>query len=275
MGKCKFCGNPAGLFSSKHKECEKAYESGKQQIIFEVEDSVLNGNEFPKLKESIEEIAKTSFIDENTKKQFLIDGLNQAVDKFLEDGIIDSKEEETLNSFTNYFQIEQDDLDKNNLTVKIVKALVLRDVMEGEVNDRVGFQGNLPFLMQKSETVLWIFQDVNYYHQKTKTTYQGGSQGVSFRVAKGVYYRTGGFKAQPVKQEVNQLIGTGLLVLTNKHLYFHCPEKSLKIPYNKIISLQSYQNALGIQKDGVSAKPMTFENIDEWFVYNLISNLNN
>jgi hypothetical protein len=69
-------------------------------------------------------------------------------------------------------------------------------------------------------------------------------------------------------------IGTGLLALTTKHVYFGSPEKKLKIPYNKLISIEPYEDGIGLHKDGVSAKHQVFKNIDGWFTHNVIANLN-
>ena len=70
-----------------------------------------------------------------------------------------------------------------------------------------------------------------------------------------------------------QRIGIGSVCLTDKNLYFTSPEKSLKIPYTKILSIDSYSNGIGLQKDGASAKPMFLEGINSWFTYNVIANL--
>jgi hypothetical protein len=43
---------------------------------------------------------------------------------------------------------------------------------------------------------------------------------VSFRIAKGVYYRAGGFRGQPVETTERLHIDTGVPVVTTKHLFF-------------------------------------------------------
>ena len=96
---------------------------------------------------------------------------------------------------------------------------------------------------------------------------------MSIRVCKGVYYRTGGFKGHPIETTVMQKVSKGTICLTTKHLYYHSPEKSFKIPYSKIINLESYSNGLGIHKDGISSKPIFFEGLDSWFSCNVIENL--
>jgi hypothetical protein len=50
--------------------------------------------------------------------------------------------------------------------------------------------------------------------------------------------------------------------------------KNFRIEFNKIITMTKYEDGIGLQKDWVSAKPRIFKNLDGWFAYNAISNLN-
>lgn len=54
---------------------------------------------------------------------------------------------------------------------------------------------------------------------------------------------------------------------------FYCTEKSVKIPYRKIISLIPYSDGFEIHKDGANAKPFIFENADSWFIINLLASI--
>jgi hypothetical protein len=130
----------------------------------------------------------------------------------------------------------------------------------------------LPINFQKSEQVIWVFQDVEYLQPRTRTTYEGRSSGYSFRIAKGVYYRVGQFKGNPVQSTHNVIVDKGILAITNKHLYFAGQAKSLKIRFDKIISFQPYSDAIGINRDGVTRADI-FKTDDGWFAYNLISNI--
>ena len=77
----------------------------------------------------------------------------------------------------------------------------------------------------------------------------------------------------PVKIEEMKHIGQGAFALTDKHIFFASANKNLRIQLSKIITLDPYEDGIGIQKDGVTAKPQVFKNIDGWFTYNAISNL--
>ena len=43
-------------------------------------------------------------------------------------------------------------------------------------------------------------------------------------------------------------IGTGLFAVTNKNIYFSSSSKSLKIPINKILTIDQYEDGIGIHK---------------------------
>ena len=44
---------------------------------------------------------------------------------------------------------------------------------------------------------------------------------MSFRIMKGVYYRTGGFKGYPVETTIIQKMGTGSVCFTDKTYILH------------------------------------------------------
>ena len=56
-----------------------------------------------------------------------------------------------------------------------------------------------PILLGKNEVVLWCYDGVTMWQEKVKREMVGSHSGFSFRVMKGVTYRTGGFKGHPVE----------------------------------------------------------------------------
>ena len=145
--------------------------------------------------------------------------------------------------------------------------------MEGKLPSRLTIDGPLPFNLQKSEQRFWLFPNTDYYEQKTKNQYFGGHQVVSFRVAKGVYYRVSAFKGQPVTITETVHSANGVLGLINKHVYFTGCNKSFRVKYDKIVSFTPYSDGFGIQRDSTTAKPQSFVIGNGWFVYNLVTNL--
>jgi hypothetical protein len=63
------------------------------------------------------------------------------------------------------------------------------------------------------------------------------------------------------------------LALTNKQIYFSSPFKNYTIPYNSITAVNSYEDAVGLVVEKLSATPQVFKDLDGWFIYNLILSL--
>lgn len=273
MGNCIYCGEPAGFLKKTHKECKQHYEQGKSEIVSLIGRVGSEGGDLKRLESTIEQVAASSRIDKETMNSLLLSGWEKAVDVAFDDGLLSGEEETALSELKQYFSLSQQELDRNGAFTKIVKGAVLRDIFDGKLPERFQIDGNLPFNLQKTEKVVWVFQNVNYYEEKTRTRYVGGSQGVSIRIAKGLYYRTGAFKGERVQTSETIHADTGLLGVTNKHVYFAGSSKRFRIAYNKIVSFEPFSDGIGVQRDAQTAKPQSFSIGDGWFTYNLITNL--
>lgn len=93
------------------------------------------------------------------------------------------------------------------------------------------------------------------------------------RIAKGLYFRTGAFKGERVQTSETVHADTGLMGVTNKHIYFAGESKRFCIAYNKIVSFEPFSDGIGVQRDAQTAKLQSFSTGDGWFTYNLITNL--
>jgi len=256
-----------------HKECKQRHEQGKSEILSLVSKVGSEGGDLKRLESSIDQVATSSYIDASVKKSLVVSGWERAVEAAFDDGVLTEEEESALSELKQHFSLSQQELDRNGSFTKIVKGAVLRDILDGKLPERVQIDGNLPFNLQKTEKIVWVFQDVDYYEEKTRTRYVGGSQGVSIRIAKGLYYRTGAFKGERVQTSETIHADTGLLGVTNKHIYFAGPSKRFRINYNKIVAFEPFSDGIGVQRDAQTAKPQSFSTGDGWFTYNLITNL--
>jgi hypothetical protein len=276
LGDCKYCGKPAGFLRSKHAECERAVQEGQQRIGTKVLHAINGSENFDGLEKAISAIEQSSivpmalFVD---RKSFLLKGWETSVEQFLEDGILDATEEKRLVEFKDHFALSPSELDRNGALTKITKAAAIRDVLNGVVPQRMVVDGNLPINFQKNEQVVWAFPNSKYLVDKIRRQYVGGSQGVSIRVMKGVYYRAGAFKGHATEHTERVLIDTGWVAITNKSIYFVGPQKSVRLPYTKIVSFEPFSDGIGIMRDAATAKLQIFLTGDGWFTYNLVTNL--
>lgn len=218
-------------------------------------------------------MARTSYINTETIQNLVIFGWERSVERAFDDGVLSREEEERLAELMSKFSLNQQQLDQNGAYSKVVKGAILRDVCDGKVPDRLNVDGQLPMNFMKSESLVWVFQNVAYFEEKVRSHYVGGSSGASIRVAKGLYFRTSAFKGERVQTTSNEHIDTGLLAVTSKHIYFAGDRKRFRIRYDKIVAFEPYEDGLGVHRDLASAKQQTFTLDDGWFAYNLITNL--
>ncbi|WP_299247267.1 hypothetical protein [uncultured Lacinutrix sp.] len=272
MGKCTYCLKSAGIFKKVHKECEQKNKFTIQKIS-ELSSTFFSNSNSTSLSE-LKTISEESFVSEIKLIELLIGTYSEFLDKFLDDGTLTDDEEKILSEYQDKYKLTQNELEKKDLLSKTYRASILRQLINGEeLTNRITIQGNLPFKFQKSENLIWLFQNVELFEQRIKTTYKGGSQGISLKIAKGVYYRTSSFKGHPVKTMNTVPIASGMVALTNKHIYFSSGIKNFRINFNKIITIEPYSDGIGITKDGVTSKPQVFKNLDGWFCYNFIKNI--
>ena len=77
--------------------------------------------------------------------------------------------------------------------------------------------GKPPFILQRSEHLLWVFSSVEYLEQKAR------------REDDEVFHR-----------------GIGLLAVTTKHIYFNGDRRSLRLPFGKIVSVEQGIDGIAI-----------------------------
>ncbi len=155
----------------------------------------------------------------------------------------------------------------------MVKAGLLRDLLGGQVPNRMVVDQPLPFQFQKSEALVWLFTSVRYCEERIQREHVGGSSGMSIRIARGVYYRAGAFRGHPVETRLLVEVGIGSLAVTTKHLYFASQAKSFRVAYSRVVAWESYEDGVGLWRGVANAKQQVFITGDGWFTCNLIRNL--
>lgn len=273
MGKCTYCGEKAGWFRSAHPACQAANEATRADLPAALVDAFKDHGDAQSFIDDLPERTARAYLSSDEITSLLAQGLDQIVDEALDDDVLSAEEEELISAWVHAMKGTFPGIKQSDAVERLVKAALVRNLQEGApVTGRFSPEG-LPFLFQKSEELVWTFSPVQFYQNTTRTEYVGGSHGISIRLTKGVYYRTGSFKGRPVKVDELKLQGTGMLAITTKHVYFWSPNKAFKVPFSKLISLETFEDGIRIQRDGTTTKPQTFTGIDGWFAANLISNL--
>lgn len=274
MGTCIWCGKKAGFLRHAHKTCEKIHRASVQAVSDVVVTAARGADDLDGAVSRVTALASQGWIDAPTLRSALMKGFGSAVGSLVEaSSIVTEAQEATLVALAAKLGLQQSELNATPAFQRLVKSGVLRDLSEGKVPARFRLEGAAPFNLQRGESLVWAFSAVNYFEDKTRRTFVGGSQGVSVRVARGVYYHASGFQGRPVESHGLDMIEGGTLGVTTQRVYFVGPTKSFRVPFNKIVSFQPYSDALGIFRDAANARLQVFVTGDGWFTYNLVTNL--
>jgi hypothetical protein len=242
MGKCKYCGEASGWFRYRHTACEDAFVQAQADFVRVLEGGAYTAETGAELKA----IAAAGRLPEAWVKTTAVGGLRAALDKALDDGLLSEEEQERMEAVREGLGLDADAAEVWPYREKLFLAQSLRMLL------------------------LYLFKNVQFHEERTRTHYEGRSSGVSIRIAKGVYYRTGGFRGNPVQETNMEHIDTGYFAVTDKHFYFHGPSKSFRTRYDRIVGLDPYSDGVGVRKDGTTARPQVFSGMDGWYVFNVI-----
>ncbi len=284
MGDCIYCGLPAGFLRRRHKECQQKAEAeaAERKAVIDLAEGNVRATagaalagQLPLevLPEKLTNIIHGAGLDGQRARQLLISAWCETVDAALDNGLIDESEENRLAGYLNTLSIDREEVDADGHFGRMVKGALLNDLHAGRLPNRLNIIDRLPINLQAGEHIVWVWRNTRYLEDRVRRDRVGGSQGVSIRIMSGVYYRVGGFKSRPVDVAERIHVDTGMLIATDRNLYFAGPVKSTRIPYAKIVTFDPYSDGIGLTRDALTAKPQIFVTDDGWFTYNLVTNL--
>jgi hypothetical protein len=112
-------------------------------------------------------------------------------------------------------------------------------VAEASPEDFIELAGDAPILLKKGEFPILVITNIGLIEMAREGgSYQGGSQGVSLRVMKGVSYRVGGHRGTFVPApELLKIVDEGTAVVTNQRVVFQGAGKTREWLFTKLIGV--------------------------------------
>lgn len=209
-----------------------------------------------------------------TQAEVIKANINYVLNDLLNDTYLTKSMEENLDALVNEFGISVDALDSDTKML-LVRSRLMRDLLEGNKHPMVVDDGTLPVMLQKGEVIIFFWNNIRIDSEQSIREYHGGSSGVSIRLAKGLYYRTGGMRGYSVSRTVGTTLGKGRVLVTNKAIYIICGDIIKKIKIANLVTVYPYSNAVTIRADGERSKPYTFWTKDSAFMATCIKNAPN
>lgn len=163
-----------------------------------------------------------------------------------EDQQVTRDEEQELKKIQNYLGLADDDIQHDKK--ELARLRLLNEIQ----------QGNMPtipvtnLIMQKDEKAYWVEPATLAEEKVLRRRFEGGSQGVSFRIMKGVSYRVGGFRGHSVSETGVVAVSNGDLIITSKRIIFRGDNKSFAVKLDKILDTQLFTNGLQFSENNRS-----------------------
>lgn len=269
MGACGYCGEPAGLFRSIHPECEAKQSQAKRDLSLAFTNMMLvpRPPSAPTFKAIIERLGADARLDASSLRSEILTGLGTSLDAALEDHDLSQEEIDRFEGVLSAFDLGPSAIEEAGIKTRLVKALILKDLSEGELPDRVRVS-QVSIALKRGERILWIFNGVRRQEPRTSSYYEGGSHGFSFRVMKGVSYRVGSSRGRRVQTTEIANAGAGDLIISSDAIYFASPTNTKKIGLGSIVSVENYED--GIVVTPSRGKYQIFMLEDATFAANLI-----
>ena len=248
-------------------------QASRSRLLPQAKDAALTARDGDGKLDQLAKAMRAANMNREAQFPLLRDAFESAVDTTLNSRLLTQDEEDSLRRYIGHFGLAPDGLNRSGLHAAMVKSGILRGITEGRLPPKQKIDFNIPFNLMKSETLVWVMRDADYLETVTRRERQGTSDGMSFRVARGVYYRTGTFRSRTI--EWNEIVhaDTGLLGFTTKHIYFAGSKKKFRVRYDRIVAITPFSDAFEIMRDALTAKPQAFRTGDDWFACNIAANL--
>ncbi|MCD6100303.1 MAG: hypothetical protein J7K33_06970 [Candidatus Marinimicrobia bacterium] len=116
-----------------------------------------------------------------------------------------------------------------------------------------------PIMLKKGEKLIVNLPNIELNEERS-VKIKGGYTGVSFRVIKGVYLRTGRFGGGTERRLVT--LDVGNLVITNQRFVFSGPKRSINVKLDRIIGIDAYADGFVLNRSN-KQKAEVFVGLDK------------
>lgn len=99
-------------------------------------------------------------------------------------------------------------------------------------------------ILRSTEKALWVQPGQLWENRVVTRRYEGGSAGISFRIAKGITLRSGGTRGRLVSDNADVPVSTGNFIVTNRRFIFEGDQKSFETEFEKILSIDSHLDGI-------------------------------
>jgi hypothetical protein len=272
MGRCIFCGRPAGFLRRRHAECQERHARALA-IIPELFSKALHSSlPATRFGELLRDAAGASFIKPRDLSSICLGGMSRMIDAVLQERLLTPIEEGRISEIRD--ALGTGIADVTDLNEKLIKIGMLRELNEGQLPDRVTVVGPMPIELRQHERVIWIFNGVIGFRRRGPVATPPQPAGIAFPATeKDLYCGLGAFVNDPIPTDDLTEEATGDLVVTDRNIYFIFGDGQRRIPMAKISALQPHADGIQVTCEQPQSRSRAFRLSDPWLAANLIVRL--
>ena len=221
--------NKKRSFFERRRIKSEAYK----QLMLMASDGEISHEEERRIKELLMEAELT----DKQQSQGFIQAYKKAYEHVMSDEVVTQQEHEALKRIQRLFNIPSD---KISAELKVLdKHKVLRQIQSGVLPTC-----HTNIILKKGEVAHFSYFADLIEERAVRGRYQGGSAGVSFRVAKGVNFRVGQSRGTYHSDREPVAVSSGKLIVTNKRIIFDGDKKGFNITIGQLLSYEVFDNSI-------------------------------
>ena len=275
MGNCKYCGQPAGFLRWTHPKCQENHYLHLSKFKRIIDNCFAKNIDFDEFDSIFRKLAQDGVISQKEVDQLFQQSFDEFAKQIIIRGIVTDVELEEIERFIKKTEWSENKIDCHGYLSKVIYMHVKQSVKNGKIPTFHSIpKTECPFILNSDEKIIWIFNRVDFYNTKLHKSYSGGSNGISVRIARGVYYRTGGHKGKVEASYSLDYIDSGLLYLTTNGIYYKSNNQAIEVPFKKLMTFECFKNSIEIQLKSSQFKAMKFSNVDPEIIGEMLQNFN-
>ncbi len=217
---CQDCGKKLSFFAGGTlcRDCEAARKAELSRVqaelsaeLSKVEKEILTSEDITE-----QQVGLLKKQDRNS----LLDLYSKIYDQFIGDKELEEQEIKTLQKIQEAFNLTNEDVEFAPRVRPYIYVNTIRK--EGNLPTvNLQIEGGSPVVLKKGEIVHFADKATLKELKTVSLGYEGGSHGVSFRIAKGISYRVGAHRGHVVREDRFVETSRGVFIITNQRLFLH------------------------------------------------------
>ncbi len=232
----------------------------KNMLLAAVSDGKLTDSEL----NAINQLAQQYNIEEEDFRKINVDVYKAAFKAIVSDGIITEEEERNIQEIQAVLLVDYNQIPNEIQTIEYHRQL--RHIQQGHLPIL-----SVPGLILKSGEVAHFVIEVALLEERVVNRgYQGGSSGVTVRVAKGVSFRVGQQKGRMVSETGIVEVDRGSFIVTNQRLMYVGGKKSFNYPFNQLMGYKVFTDGIDISSTKGVTRNLNFKQVCDVNILQLI-----